>query len=114
MELRLKELREDLDLSVSDVSNATGISKSSIRLYEKGGTPSIKQIEAIARTYHVSPSWLIGWVDKREEKMPLIKVIEKVVYREVEGARLPPYHNNDNNGKLIKWKESVRLVPIKK
>lgn len=46
--------------------------------------------------------------------MPLIKVIEKVVYREVEGARLPPYHNNDNNGKLIKWKESVRLVPIKK
>lgn len=114
MELRLKELREDLDLSVSDVSNDTGISKSSIRLYEKGGIPSIKQIEVIARTYDVPPSWLIGWVDKREKKMPLIKVIEKVVYREVKGARLPPYHNNDNNGKLIKWKESVRLVPIKK
>lgn len=114
MELRLKELREDLDLSVSDVSNDTGISKSSIRLYEKGGIPSIKQIEVIARTYDVPPSWLIGWVDKREEKMPLVKVIEKVVYREVEGARLPPYHNNDNNGKLIKWKESVRLVPIQK
>lgn len=114
MELRLKELREDLGLSVSDVSNDTGISKSSIRLYEKGGVPSIKQIEVIARIYDVPPAWLIGWVNKREEKMPLIKVIEKVVYREVEGARLPPYHNNDNNGKLIKWKESVRLVPIKK
>lgn len=44
MELRLKELREDLDLSVSDVSNATGISKSSIRLYEKGGN-SINQAD---------------------------------------------------------------------
>lgn len=60
------------------------------------------------------PAWLIGWVNKREEKMPLVKVIEKVVYREVEGARLPPYHNNDNDGRLIKWKESVRLVPIQK
>lgn len=114
MELRLKELREDLDLSVSDVSNDTGISKSSIRLYEKGGSPSIKQIEVIARTYDVPPAWLIGWIDKREKKMPLIKVIEKVVYQEVEGARLPPYHNNDNKGKLIKWKETVRVVPIKK
>ncbi|MCG4822234.1 helix-turn-helix domain-containing protein [Streptococcus gordonii] len=114
MELRLKELREDLGLSVSDVSNDTGISKSSIRLYEKGGMPSIKQIEVIARIYDVPPAWLIGWVNKREEKMPLVKVIEKVVYREVEGARLPPYHNNDNNGKLIKWKESVRLIPIQK
>ncbi|VTS13398.1 helix-turn-helix domain-containing protein [Streptococcus gordonii] len=114
MELRLKELREDLGLSVSDVSNDTGISKSSIRLYEKGGMPSIKQIEVIARIYDVPPAWLIGWVNKREEKMPLVKVIEKVVYREVEGARLPPYHNNDNNGKLIKWKESVRLVSIQK
>lgn len=56
MELRLKELREDLGLSVSDVSNETGISKSSIRLYEKkGGTPSIKQIEVIARIYDVPP-----------------------------------------------------------
>ena len=114
MELRLKELREDLGLSVSDVSNDTGISKSSIRLYEKGGMPSIKQIGVIARIYDVPPAWLIGWVNKREEKMPLVKVIEKVVYREVEGARLPPYHNNDNNGKLIKWKESVRLIPIQK
>lgn len=114
MELRLKELREDLGLSVSDVSNETGISKSSIRLYEKGGTPSIKQIEVIARIYDVPQAWLIGWVNKREEKMPLVKVIEKVVYREVEGARLPPYHNNDNDGRLIKWKESVRLVPIQK
>lgn len=55
MELRLKELREDLGLSVSDVSDETGISKSSIRLYEKGGMPSIKQIELIARTYDVPP-----------------------------------------------------------
>lgn len=114
MELRLKELREDLGLSVNDVAKETGISKSSIRLYEKGGIPSIKQIEALARMYDVPPAWLIGWVNKREEKMPAVKVIEKVVYREIEGARLPPYHNNDNHGKLIKWKETVRLIPIEK
>ena len=63
MQLRLKELREDLCLSVKDMARDTGVSQNTIHLYERGRYPSIKQIEMIAKTYDVNPAWLVGWVD---------------------------------------------------
>jgi transcriptional regulator with XRE-family HTH domain len=106
MQLRLKELREDLGLSVKDMARDTGVSQNTIHLYERGGYPSIKQIEMIAKTYDVNPAWLVGWID--DEMMPAIQVVEKVIYKESPTARLPDYHNNNNDGKLIKWKQSRR------
>ena len=106
MQLRLKELREDLGLSVKDMARNTGVSQNTIHLYERGGYPSIKQIEMIAKTYDVNPAWLVGWVD--DEMTPAIQVVEKVVYKESPTARLPDYFNNNNDGKLIKWKQSRR------
>mgnify|MGYP000939740396 FL=1 len=106
MELRLKELREDLGLSVKDMARDTGVSQNTIHLYERGGYPSIKQIEMIAKTYDVNPAWLVGWVD--DEMMPAIQVVEKVVHKESPTARLPDYFNNNNDGKIIKWKQSRR------
>lgn len=107
MKLRLKELREDLGISVKDMARDTGVSQNTIHLYERGGYPSIKQIEMIAKTYYVNPAWLVGWID--DEMMPGIQVVEKVVYKESPTARLPDYFNNNNNGKLIKWKQSRRF-----
>ena len=75
MQLRLKELREDLGLSVKDMARDTGVSQNTIHLYERGGYPSIKQIEMIAKTYDVNPAWLVGWID--DEMMPAIQVVEK-------------------------------------
>ena len=106
MQLRLKELREDLGLSVKDMARDTGVSQNTIHLYERGGYPSIKQIEMIAKTYDVNPAWLVGWID--DETTPAIQVVEKVIYKESPTARLPDYFNNNNNGKLIKWKQSRR------
>nr|DAO32257.1 MAG TPA: helix-turn-helix domain protein [Caudoviricetes sp.] len=106
MQLRLKELREDLGISVKDMARDTGVSQNTIHLYERGGYPSIKQIEMIAKTYDVNPAWLVGWID--DEMMPGVQVIEKVVYKESQTARLPDYFNNNNGGKLIKWKQSRR------
>lgn len=106
MELRLKELKEDLGLSVKDMARDTGVSQNTIHLYERGGYPSIKQIEMIAKTYDVNPAWLVGWIDN--EMMPGIQVVEKVVYKESPTARLPDYFNNNNDGKIIKWKQSRR------
>ena len=60
----------------------------------------------IAKTYDVNPAWLVGWID--DEMMPAIQVVEKVVYKESPTARLPDYFNNNNDGKLIKWKQSRR------
>lgn len=75
MQLRLKELREDLCLSVGQMAKETGVSQNTIHLYERGGYPSIKQIEMIAKTYDVNPAWLVGWID--DEMMPGVQVVEK-------------------------------------
>lgn len=107
MQLRLKELREDLGLSVKDMARDTGVSQNTIHLYERGGYPSIKQIEMIAKTYDVNPAWLVGWID--DETIPGVQVVEKVVYKESPTARLPNYFNNNNDGKIIKWKQSRRF-----
>lgn len=106
MQLRLKELREDLCLSVVQMAKETGVSQNTIHLYERGGYPSIKQIEMIAKTYDVNPAWLVGRID--DETIPGVQVVEKVVYKESPTARLPDYFNNNNEGKLIKWKQSRR------
>ncbi|VPC72062.1 prophage LambdaSa2, Cro/CI family transcriptional regulator [Streptococcus pneumoniae] len=37
-------------------------------LYERGGYPSIKQIEMIAKTYDVNPAWLVGWIDDETKR----------------------------------------------
>ena len=78
----------------------TGVSQNTIHLYERGGYPSTKQIEMIAKTYDVNPAWLVGWID--DEMMPGVQVVEKVVYKESPTARLPDYFNNNNDGKIIK------------
>ena len=89
MQLRLKELREELCLSVVQMAKETGVSQNTIHLYERGGYPSIKQ---------------------DDETMPAIQVVEKVVYKESPTARLPDYHNNNNDGKIIKWVKSKRYM----
>lgn len=62
MQLILKELREDLCLSVGQMAKETGVSPNTIYLYERGGYPSIKQIEMIAKTYDVNPAWLLSLI----------------------------------------------------
>ena len=42
--------------------------------------------------------------------MPAIQVVEKVVYKESPTARLPDYHNNNNDGKIIKWVKSKKYM----
>lgn len=70
-------------------------------------TATTKQIEMIAKTYDVNPAWLVGWID--DEMMPGVQVVEKVVYKESPTARLPDYFNNNNDGKIIKWKQTRRF-----
>lgn len=68
---------------------------------------SVELEDAFAKTYDVNPAWLVGWID--DETTPAIQVVEKVIYKENPTARLPAYFNNNNNGKLIKWKQSRRF-----
>ena len=110
MTSRFEELRNKLGLSRREIHESTGISKNTLLLYEKGATPSIPQIEKIARTYNINPAWLAGWSDDDRQPQTVEKVVEKIVYVKKDIGRIPPYWNNDNAGKLIKWKERRRVV----
>ena len=113
MKLRIKELRQQLGMSKKKFCEQAGVSQNTISLYERGGTPSIGQIEAIAEKFNVNPAWLIGWIEDEERHVMTVekiveRPIEKIVYQE-RIARLPSYFKNDNAGKVIKWVRSRRF-----
>lgn len=70
---RIKERRLELEMSYQDLSDATGISKSTLQRYETGYIKKvpINQIEVLAKALHTTPSYLMGW-DNSESKSPFI------------------------------------------
>ncbi len=64
---RIKERREQLNISALEIAEATGLSKATIHRYENGEIKKIKLpiIESIAQILKVNPAWLIG---KSEDK----------------------------------------------
>lgn len=60
---RIKQLREDLDMTQTDLAIALGLSdKSSVSKIEKSGNDiTLKNVERIAKVLNVTPSYLMGW-----------------------------------------------------
>ena len=67
---RIKERRNELDISAADLAARLSMSKATIHRYENGDIQHIKLpiIGSIAKELHVNPMWLIG---KSERKDPL-------------------------------------------
>lgn len=65
---RLKELREERNLSQTEVANKIGITKQNLYKYENGIIENIPidKIEALANYFDVSPSLIMGWNDSLE------------------------------------------------
>lgn len=60
--IKLKKLRDEKNLSLQDVSNATHISKSYLWDIEKDNkTMSVKTLSKLAVFYGVSPNYLLGF-----------------------------------------------------
>ena len=76
---RLRELREDRNLSQTEVANKIGITKQNLYKYENGIIENIPRdkIEALANYYDVSPSLIMGW-NKDLENIPGINPIKKI------------------------------------
>ena len=76
---RLKELREERNLSQTEVANKIGITKQNLYKYENGIIENIPRdkIEALANYYDVSPSLIMGWNDSLEG-IPGINPIHKI------------------------------------
>lgn len=59
---RIKDRRQELSMTLQDVANEVGISKSTVLRYENGSIGNIKLpvIEAIARSLQINPAYLLG------------------------------------------------------
>lgn len=60
---RMKDRREELNMSYQTLSEKVGISKSTLQRYETGYIKNmpVDKLEAIADALNVSPSYLMGW-----------------------------------------------------
>lgn len=65
---RLKARRVDLDLTLEDVGNVAGISRSAVQKYEKGIIKNVyvSMVELFAKALRCNPAYLMGWVDTPE------------------------------------------------
>ena len=70
---RIRQRRAELKLSLQDVSDLSGISKSTLQRYETGGIKNIHfdSIEKLSRALNTSPDWIFGWTENAEDITPL-------------------------------------------
>lgn len=69
MQNRIRECRKATGLSLKELSKLVGTSFVTISRYERGDNePSIGMWEQLASTLHVSPAYLVGWSDKKNNK----------------------------------------------
>ena len=85
---RIKNRRLALELSYQDLSDATGISKSTLQRYETGFIKKvpINQMEVLAKALHVTPAYLMGWEESSPTPLPLTQQEETLVkkYRQLD------------------------------
>ena len=85
---RIKERRLELEMSYQDLSDATGISKSTLQRYETGYIKKvpINQIEILAKALRTTPSYLMGWDNTVTEapSVPLTPRDERQIAADLE------------------------------
>jgi len=64
---RMKNRREELNMSYQTLSEKVGISKSTLQRYETGYIKNmpVDKLEEIANALNVSPAYLMGWEGSR-------------------------------------------------
>lgn len=85
---RIKNRRLALELSYQDLSDATGISKSTLQRYETGFIKKvpINQMEVLAKALHVTPAYLMGWEESSPTPLSLTQQEETHIkkYRQLD------------------------------
>jgi len=70
--LRIKSTREEKKLTLQEIADKIGVTKSTVQRYEAGLIDNIKLpvISAIANVLNVNPSWIIGKTNDRGDNKP--------------------------------------------
>lgn len=78
---RIRQLRESLNMSQTELANKIDVSKQTLYKYENNIVTNIPsdKIEAIAKALNVSPSYIMDWSasDSSEEMTRALKFYEK-------------------------------------
>ena len=66
---RIKELRENTDVTLKDMAKIIGVSEATVQRYESGKIHELpyKVIIAYAEKFHVYPSYIMGWADNPDQ-----------------------------------------------
>ena len=105
MKHRIKEFRDILGMSQKKFAEVCGMQQTQITNFEVGRTnPTLVSIEKIAEKFDINPAWLMGWSQNIEANNKPIRVC----YVADGPSRLPPYLDTDDNGRVIKWKQTRR------
>lgn len=103
---RIKEARKNKGLTQEQLATAIGVKRAVISKYETGlVTPSVEQIEKIARELNISVGQIMGWPEPTEaekkkfleEYQPIFNRVEKAMNHLQE--EIKPY-NLDNPASL--------------
>ena len=68
---RLKKLRQDKNMTMDEVANLMSTTRQNIYKYEHGkiGNMPLSRIEDYARVFHVSPSYIMGWDEEKQNSL---------------------------------------------
>lgn len=101
---RFKRRRIELGLSLQDVADMVGMSKSTLQRYETGGIRNIplQKLEPIAKALQTSPDWLIGWTDDAN-KQALLDLNFRALLTDL-GYTLDIYSEGQNQSKETRFR----------
>ena len=104
---RIKERRQELNISAVELADRLGLSKATVHRYENGDIRNIKLpvVESMARALRLNPLWLIGKSDQKEADSmgdedllvmidELIEYARKTSYLTVNGKALTGEQKN--------------------
>ena len=83
---RLRETRAQRRMSLRDVAEASGFTKSHVWDLEKGTArnPTVRAVWSLARALGVSPAWLLGLDHEAIHLDPLVHQIAALIDAELE------------------------------
>ena len=70
MSTRIKELRQERNLTLEQVAKVVGVGKSTVRKWETGMIANMKRdkIASLAKALGTTPAYLMGWKEQPNEK----------------------------------------------
>lgn len=78
--LKLKQRRQEMNVSVDELAQKLNVSRTTIYRYEKGEISKMptETLEKIARILNTTPAYFMGWSDKPEVKSNILSIYNQL------------------------------------